>query len=132
VTLHYYSPRAYKYVRKHFDNCLPHIPTLASWYCSIDESLGFTKEALHILTLRSELLRETSDKTIVCPLIFVEMTIRKYIEWDGQRYHGFVDMGATIDFGSNIEAKEVLVFMLVAINDTWKVPVAYFMINSLK
>jgi hypothetical protein len=44
----------------------------------------------------------------------------------------FVDIGATIDFGSNIEAKEVLVFMLVAINDTWKVPVAYFMINSLK
>jgi hypothetical protein len=34
VTLHYYSPRAYKYVRKHFDNCLPHIRTLASWYCT--------------------------------------------------------------------------------------------------
>jgi hypothetical protein len=131
VTLHYYSPRAYNYVRKYFDNCLPHVRTLASWYCSIDGSPGFTKEALHVLKLRSELLRETSDKTIVCSLIFDEMAIRKYIEWDGQRYHGFVDMGATIDFASNIEAKEVLVFMLVAINDTWKVPVGYFMINSL-
>jgi hypothetical protein len=84
-----------------------------------------------MLKLRSELLRQTSDKTIVCSLIFDEMVIRKYIECDGRQYHGFGDMGATIDFASNIEAKEVLVFMLVAINDTWKVPAGYFMINSL-
>lgn len=55
------------------------------------------------------------------------MAIRQHIEWDGNRHHGYVDMGVTIDNTKNVPAKEVLVFLIVAINDGWKLPVGYFL-----
>ncbi len=36
LTLHFYSPHAYRYVRKMFDTCLPHPRTIERWYQSID------------------------------------------------------------------------------------------------
>lgn len=56
------------------------------------------------------------------------MAIRQLTEWDGQRIHGNVDFGSAIDCEELSIAKEVLVFMLVAINEAWKVPVGYFLL----
>jgi len=36
LTLQYYSPRAYLYVRKSFSNILPHPRTLRRWYIVVD------------------------------------------------------------------------------------------------
>ena len=32
VTLHFYSPRVYEYVRSMFYSCLPHVKTISKWY----------------------------------------------------------------------------------------------------
>ena len=39
LTLHFYSPQAYRYVRKVFDTCLSHPRTIRKWYQSVE---GFT------------------------------------------------------------------------------------------
>lgn len=49
ITLHYFSLRAYNYVRSIFKNCLPHSKTLSRWYKTIDAKPGFTKEVLDLL-----------------------------------------------------------------------------------
>lgn len=54
-----------------------------------------------------------------------EMSIRKQVEWTGTKFTGYVDIGTTIDSDSLSEAREALVFMLVAINALWKIPVGY-------
>jgi hypothetical protein len=75
VTLHFYSPKAYRYVRRKFNNCLPHEKTLVSWYSSVDGSPRFTKEALQILTLKAQAERD-KGKEIICSLVFDETAIR--------------------------------------------------------
>lgn len=42
LTLHFYSPRAYNFVRNTFDTCLPHTRTIEKWYQSINGQPGFT------------------------------------------------------------------------------------------
>lgn len=44
LTLNFYSPRAYIYVRKSFNTCLPHSKTLYSWYRTMNGSPGLTDE----------------------------------------------------------------------------------------
>ena len=60
-----------------------------------------------------------------------EMSIRKHIEWNGERFVGYVDIGAEVDDDSNPVASEVLVFMLVCLNGFWKLPVGYFLLDGL-
>lgn len=59
-----------------------------------------------------------------------KMAIRKLIEWDGQHYKGFVDMDARVDDDSQPAATEALVFMVVAVDTSWKVPYAYFLMHT--
>jgi len=44
VTLQYYSPKAYLYVRKTFNGLLPSPRTLRRWYMVVNGSPGFTVE----------------------------------------------------------------------------------------
>lgn len=53
LTLHYYSPAAYKYVRRTFNTCLPHTRTISRWYQSINGLPGFTSEAFEALRLKA-------------------------------------------------------------------------------
>lgn len=52
------------------------------------------------------------------------MSIKENIHFNGKRLKGYVDYGTGTD---NLEglprAKEALVFLLVAINSNWKVPI---------
>ncbi|KAG6442831.1 hypothetical protein O3G_MSEX002540 [Manduca sexta] len=59
------------------------------------------------------------------------MALRKLVEWDGTNYFGFVNIGCDLDSHDIPLAKEALVFIITAINDTWKIPVGYFFINSI-
>ncbi|TGZ52334.1 THAP domain-containing protein, partial [Temnothorax longispinosus] len=52
LTLHYYSPRAYEYVRRHFNLCLPHTKTISSWYKTINGNTGISTEALESIKNR--------------------------------------------------------------------------------
>lgn len=125
VNVHFYSPKAYTIVRKQFENCLPHPKTLGRWYTSVDCLPGFTQEALNVIRLK---VAESGQK-LVCSLVFDEMSIRQQVEWDGKRFYGYVDFGKGID--TTEQAKQVLVFMLVAINARWKITVGYFFVNGL-
>lgn len=58
-----------------------------------------------------------------------EMYIHKQTEFGGDQIHGYVDIGGgEIE---NVVATQALVLMVVAINKSWKIPIAYFLINSM-
>lgn len=128
LTLHYYSPAAYKYVRRTFNTCLPHTRTISRWYQSINGLPGFTSEAFEALKLKAG----ASENEIICALVMDEMAIRQHEEWvpsQGKSY-GYVDMGTGSQ--ENIIASNALVFLLNCINGNWKIPVGYFLIAGIK
>lgn len=130
LTLSFYSLKAYKYVREHFQLALPHPSTLRRWYKGLNCQPGFTDEAFAALALRVAEGRQQGHP-VVCGLVFDEMAIRKHIEWNGTKFVGYVDVGTNIDDDSVPVATEALVFMVVALNGCWKVPVGYFLIDGL-
>jgi len=69
-----------------------------------------------------------------CSLMFDAMSIKKQILWGEklQKFVGNCDYGNEIDIeGIYTPASEVLVFMLVSINERWKLPVGYFLQNKI-
>lgn len=59
------------------------------------------------------------------------MAIRKHMEWDGKQFHGTVNVGSNLNDDSAPLASEALVFNLVCINSSWKIPVGYFFVSGL-
>ena len=42
-----------------------------------------------------------SGHELVCALMLDEMVIKKHVQWDGTRYHGYVDLGTGRDDDTN-------------------------------
>lgn len=127
-TVHFYSPKAYRYVRKKFQTALPHERTLKKWYQSIDAKPGFTSESFEAIKHK---IASTEHK-VMCNLVLDEMAIRHRIEWDGKQMHGYVDICNAAKQGDYLpEAKEALVFLATAINGSWKIPVGYFLVDGV-
>lgn len=128
VTLQYYSPRAYVYVRKTFKNMLPHPRTLRRWYTVVDGKPGFTHEAFVVL-------KEKCDAgPVYCNLTVDEMCIKKHVEVDPQNnIYGYIDLGtgSSDDKDDLPLARNALVFLVVGLNDYWKLPIAYFLIDGM-
>lgn len=122
ITLHFYSPKAYNYVRQKFRNCLPHPKTLCKWYSTVNAKPGFSVESFNFLKLKVS----HSVNPLVCCIIFDEMAIRQHLEFDGDNVSGYVDFGNGLHGDCVDVAKEALVFMLVCINEPWKIPLGYF------
>lgn len=135
LTLHFYSPRAYAYVREKFNRTLPGGTTIRNWYSSINGSPGITQESIDALQKRVEQKKSEGKEVYAC-LIFDEMAIRRQALWDhnAKKYRGFVDYGkpVTTDQRSLPLAKNTLVFLVSGINESFKIPVAYFLVNKLK
>lgn len=131
LTLHFYSPKAYNYVRKTWTNLLPAPSTIKSWYQVIDGSPGFTKEALNAIALRAK----DSSKSVIVNLVLDEMAIREQVIFHQGTFHGGVDYGTIQESGHDNDslrtATNALVFMAVSLNDSWKIPIGYFLIHSL-
>lgn len=127
ITLHYLSPKAYNYVRKVFNNCLPHENTISSWYKSIDGNPGLTQESF--IAVKEKV--KTTNYSLICSLVVDEMAIRRHIQWDGNQFHGYVSMGGEVQTDFLEEAKDAFVVLLVAINSDWKIPLGYFLVNGL-
>lgn len=129
LTLNFYSPQAYKYVRKTFETCLPAPRTLTKWYSNIDGRPGFTKEALSALKYKAD---ANPDGKIYCTLVFDEMKIKaqSYGCTNSGRQFGYVDYGFDLLTDNTEEATDVLVFLLVGINVPWKVPIGYFLVKG--
>lgn len=128
--MHYISPSAYEYVRKHFNTCLPHARTLSRWYQCIDGNPGICKESFEAIKLLNITnIKQNPSRKLLCALSFDEMAIRKHVDFDGKNCIGFVDCGNNINSGQL--AKEALVFMLTAINGSWKIPIGYYLIEGI-
>lgn len=123
ITLHFYSPKAYEYVRTIFNHSLPNKSTIRRWYSSIDGRPGFTEESFRFLK------KLIGDRNFAVALLCDEISIKQKVEKCGNTITGFVDMGngqKTTD-----EAKQALVFMVSSLEGKWRVPIAYFLINGL-
>ncbi len=61
-----------------------------------------------------------------------EMSIMTLLQFDGNRFWGEVDLGGGIETrDTEVLATQVLVMMIVAVNQGWKIPLAYFFVNGL-
>ncbi|KAL4718703.1 hypothetical protein ACJJTC_011322, partial [Scirpophaga incertulas] len=132
LTLHYISPKAYNFVRKQFNTCLPHTRTLSRWYQCIDGNPGFSSESIKAVKILHDINKNKNPlhKTL-CALSFDEMAIRKGVYFDGNNCIGFVNFGNEVESDSDQLAKDALVFMLTCINGSWKIPLGYFLINGI-
>lgn len=127
ITLHYYSPRAYSYVRQKFDTCLPHPKTISKWYKSVNGKPGFNAEAFESISKHVK----SVDYMLLGALMFDEMAIRQHIEFNGTKFCGYIDLGPDVETDNTSVAKDALVFLVNAINGCWKIPIGYFLIASL-
>lgn len=76
LTLHFYSPKAYLFLRKHV--CLPHPATLRRLLATRDCNVGFIQEV--IMFLKETAAKDTSLKNVT--LIFDSMAIRTELRYD--------------------------------------------------
>lgn len=133
LTLHYYSPRAYNYIRTKFDNHLPASSTMRSWYSSINSAPGFTSEAFDALKSKADECKK-KGKPLYANMIFDEMAIHQHSQWNPnkRKFDGFIDMGvpATEDKPLAL-AKDALVFLISGVEEDFKIPVSYFLTNGL-
>lgn len=128
LTLDFYSPKGYEYVRSIFKNSLPHRRTLHKWYKNVECEPGFSSESIEAIKRKAS----KSSKPLYGSLMFDEISIRKKVDWDGKKFVGFVDFGNyEIAQNTGIAAKEALVFMVNCLNQRWKIPVGYFFISSM-
>ncbi|KAF0693340.1 THAP-type domain-containing protein, partial [Aphis craccivora] len=93
---------------KTFGNCLPHPSTLRKWYGVVNGKPGLLAEALKAVKNKKD------------------------VHFNGVHNIGYVNMGTKNDESDTLPmASDILVFMLVALNSNWKIPVAYFLINGI-
>ena len=131
LTLQFYSTKAYNFVRKSFNLSLPHVVQIRRWYSEIPADPGFTEPAFRGLQERAATMTQ-QGKGLYCSLMMDEMTIKKHISWDGNKYRGYVDVGDGADGDDSLPvAREALVFMVVALNESWKVPIGYFLLDGM-
>ncbi|KAJ8246096.1 hypothetical protein GJAV_G00263610 [Gymnothorax javanicus] len=130
MTLHFYSAKAYAFVREVFDLALPHPNSIRSWYSSISADPGVTQTAFSAIEAHAK-DRKKEGKETLCALIMYEMAIHKHVEYAAGKFHGYVDLGTGIVDDSLPPAKDAFVLMVVSINASWKIPVAYFLIDGL-
>ena len=130
MTLQFYSSKAYNYVRETFDLALPHPRQIRSWYKGVDGDPGFTRPAFSALEARAK-DNKAKGKETICAIMLDEMAIKKHVEFANGRYHGFVDIGNGEFDDSTPVAKDVLVLMAVSVNEAWKIPLGYFLVDGM-
>ena len=126
LTLHYYSPKAYEYVRSILP--LPNPSLIRKWSSSVNCEPGCLDEAFESLKVDVEEKPERKD----CSLIIDAMSIRKQtiLKPNKERYSIFVNYGPIPADDPDIVATEALVFLLVRSRSNWKCPIGYFLTNK--
>ena len=130
LTLQFYSSKAYQFVRKMFKFALPHPNVISSWYSKIPAEPGFTEPAFKALSLKVEEAKKQS-KEVFTSIMFDEMSIKKHVVYDGKRFRGYVDVGDCFSEDDAEVATEALVVMVVSVDGSFKIPIAYFFIKSM-
>jgi len=110
--------------------CFPHPKTLSKGYKNVNGEPGISEQALESIKIKCR-ERKENNKLLYFSLTIDEMSIKEKIEYHGKEYSGYVDIGTNIDSDDIPKARYALVFMLVCINDYWKIPISYYLINGL-
>lgn len=92
LTLHYYSPSAYLYLRKIFSKALPHISTIRKWYTTINGLPGLTMESFKAISNKVQEMKD-NGKNLYGNLIIDEMSIKQHVQWTGSRHQGYINYG---------------------------------------
>lgn len=124
MTLQFYSPKAYKFVRGIFRS-LPHPATIRKWVSVLDCEPGFIAEVFEFLKLNPGCKKYS--------LVLDSMSIRKQVIWDkkNNKFSGYVDLGNGFSDQNETYASEALVFMVVSMKEKFKCPVGYFLVDKI-
>ncbi|KYQ60770.1 THAP domain-containing protein 9 [Trachymyrmex zeteki] len=87
MTINFYSPKAYKYIRSTFKNRLPVPSTIRSWYSTTSRSPGCTQKAVEALRRKVE---AAGDKVLYGCLISDEMAIHQEVCFNHSEKRMFV------------------------------------------
>lgn len=99
LTLHFYSPRGYNFLRERFKNHLPDPSTIRSWYsnCTGYGEPGLCVEALKTLSDLADKMKQGNEpKQLFVSSAFDEMSIRRHVSWNEakNKFIGFISYGS--------------------------------------
>lgn len=130
----YYSPRAYEYLRKKFNNHLPNIQTIRNWFANSDikSDPGMQEEHMQRLKKIVQEFEIKNNRKLLCSLIFDEMSIRQQVVWSMQQleFDGFTHW-QDHEKEERAIAKQAIVFILKGIEANFEFPVSYYFIDAL-
>lgn len=132
-TLHYYSPKAFEYIRNFFNLNLPSIRTIRNWYSTIDATAGFTEASFNALQQKADEFK-SKGKRLVVSLIHDDVSIRQHSQWScaEKKFLGHINAGTTGSYdGHTPLAKDAFVLMVSGIGEGFKIPIGYFLIAGL-
>lgn len=135
LNLRYLSPRGYEYLRKKFNDNLPHSATIRKWFSFSNAGTngGFIGAALETLEKLVQEFR-ANNKTIYAAIAFDEMAIRGLVQWlhHRKKFSGFINFGTKVFSNDPLPiATNALVVMLNGINFKATIPIAYYFVTSL-
>ena len=125
ISLHFYSPRAYNFVRRALH--LPCPSTIRAWAAVIDCEPGFLSNVIE--HLQNGLEENCKD----CILIVDEMAIKKEVIWDvkNKKFAGNTDYGPILAEEQDSIATNALVVMAAGLKKRWHHPIAYFLVDRV-
>ncbi|KAG0429547.1 hypothetical protein HPB47_023562 [Ixodes persulcatus] len=124
LTLHFYSAKAYSFLRKHVK--LPHPSTLRKWAAVVEARPGFTQQSF------DKVAQEAQKEPLFLSLMIDEMGIKRQTDWDSKELVGHCDLGHSIIRNDCVTfAKHALVFLAVVVNRNWKILLGYALIDGL-
>lgn len=132
-TVHFYSPRAYEYLRTFFSLNLPNIRTIRNWYSSIDATAGFTEGSFSALQQKVDELKAKGERLVV-GLIHDDVSIRQHSQWSSaeKKFIGHINAGKPGSYEERTPlAKDAYVLIVSGIANEFKIPIGYFLITGL-
>lgn len=133
LTIDFYSPKAYRYVREKFNRCLPHPSTLKKYYVNsgANGEPGISSESIANLRILVDDFASTGKK-FFCALTFDEIFIRPHVQYSDTRktFQGFITYGERPNDELSV-AKNAIVFMINGLNKPISLPFAHHFINTL-
>lgn len=138
-SIHFSSPHTYKTIKKCFLPDLPTEESIKKWNNTTNYLPGVHDKVLEYL---SNLIKQEREKgkDSVFNLLFDEIHNKCHTFYDQNthKFEGCVDLRGDLDdfeikdeSQKNLLAKKSLVFMLVNVNGSFKIPVAYYLCDSL-
>lgn len=129
LTVHFYSRKAYEYIRLFFNLNLPHIRTIRKWYSVIDGSPGFPECAFSALKQKADDSKAKGENILV-GLLHDDMHIRRNSQWISgeEKFSGHINAGKPMDYEKcSPLAKKANVLMVSGIGKDFKIPIGNFL-----